>query len=302
MADVGGSRRAIWFALTANLAIAVAKMVAAVASGSGAMLAEAVHSCADSGNQGLLLLGMQQARRAPNIEHPLGYGKALYFWSFIVALLLFSMGGLISVYEGWHKLQSPELMRVPWLVIVVLGFSTAAEAWSLRACLHSVRAARAGRSWQRWLRETRQSELLVVLGEDVAALAGLATALVAVVLTVITGDPRYDAIGTLIIGLLLILVAGWLAVQIHALLIGRSVESAQRRAIVDWLHGRPEVAEVLNLITLQLGEGWMLAIKAKMRCHGDVDTLLESINACERDLRAAFPQIQWIFFEPDHTP
>src|SRR5918999_874912 len=178
------SVRTILYALGANLAIAVAKTGAAIATGSSSMLAEAIHSYADSGNQGLLLWGMKQAKRPPSPEYPLGWGKAVFFWSFIVALVLFSLGGLFSVYEGWHKAAHPEPLSYPWVAVGILLFGLAAETVSLRACLAEVNKLRSGRTLWRWFRESRHSELVVVLGEDLAALLGLALALLAVLFTI----------------------------------------------------------------------------------------------------------------------
>src|SRR2546430_9905642 len=162
------SVRSILYALGANLAIAAAKTAAAIATGSSSMLAEAIHSYADSGNQGLLLWGMKQAKRPPSPDYPLGWGKAVFFWSFIVALVLFSLGGLFSLYEGWHKLEQPEPLSYPWAAVRVLAFGLVAETVSLRACLAEVNKLRGGKTLWRWFRETRQSELVVILGEDLA--------------------------------------------------------------------------------------------------------------------------------------
>src|SRR4051812_19834581 len=194
------SVRTILYALGANLAIAAAKTAAAIFTGSSAMLAEAIHSYADSGNQGLLLWGMRQAKRPPSDDYPLGWGKAIFFWSFVVALVLFSLGGMFSAYEGWHKLQHPEPLTNPWVAVAVLVFGLAAETVSLRACLKEISKVRNGRTLWRWFRESRQSELVVILGEDLAALLGLALALVAVVATIITGNPAWDALGSMSIG------------------------------------------------------------------------------------------------------
>src|SRR5687768_1792163 len=177
MAGKADSVRTILFALAANLAIAAAKTAAAIFTGSSSMLAEAIHSYADAGNQGLLLWGMKQAKRPPTPDYPLGWGKAVFFWSFIVALVLFSLGGLFSLYEGWHKLHSAEALAYPWLAVGILVFGIAAETVSLRACLHEVGKVRNGRALWRWFRESRQSELVVILGEDLAALIGLVLAL-----------------------------------------------------------------------------------------------------------------------------
>src|SRR3970040_2101538 len=195
MAGKADSVRTIFYALFANLAIAAAKTAAAVATGSSAMLAQAIHSYADSRHQGLLLLAVKRAKRPPTPDYPLGYGKAVFFWSFIVALVLFSLGGLFSLYEGWHKLAHPEPLAYAWVAVGILVFALAAEAVSLRACLHEVNKVRNGRSLWRWFRESRQSELVVVLGEDLAALFGLVLALVAVLITIFFGKPAWGALG-----------------------------------------------------------------------------------------------------------
>jgi cation diffusion facilitator family transporter len=292
------SARTIFYALGANLAIAAAKTAAAVATGSSAMLAEAIHSYADSGNQGLLLWGMRQAKRPPSADYPLGWGKALFFWSFIVALVLFSIGGLFSVYEGWHKLAEPQPISYPWVAVAILAFGLAAESVSLRACLQEVNKARGQRSLTRWLRETRQSELVVILGEDVAALVGLALALIAVLLTVFTGDPIWDALGSIAIGAVLIVVAIGIAVQIKGLLIGRSADPEVEARMREFLERREEVDHVFRMLTLQLGASLMVAVKARMKAREAVE-LVHAINRCEAAMRAEFSEIQWIFFEPD---
>jgi len=208
------STRAIFFALGANLAIAAAKYVAAAITGSGSMLAEAVHSTADCGNQLLLLLGLRRARRPPSLDYPLGFGKETYFWSFVVALLLFTVGGLFSIYEGAHKLTAPEPLSAPILALGVLGFSIAMEAVSMAGALREVNKIRGGLGLWEWFRATRNSELVVVFGEDLAALAGLAFAFVAVLATALTGDPLYDALGSIAIGVLLVAVALAVAVRV----------------------------------------------------------------------------------------
>lgn len=291
--------RAILYALGANFAIAVAKYAAAAATGSGAMLAEAVHSTADCGNQLLLMLGMRRARRAPTPEHPLGFGKETYFWSFMVAVLLFSVGGLFSVYEGWRKLASPEPIARPLLALGVLAFGIVAEAFSMWGVMREVRKARAGRGLATWLRETRNSELVVVLGEDFAALAGLALAFAAVSAAWLTGNPRFDAAGSIAVGILLVAVAIAVAVQVKSLLVGQGVEPAEREAMVRFLAAQDAVAEVLEVLTLHMGEDVMVAVKARMHPQRDVDALVRAINAIEAALRERFPQVRWVFFEPD---
>jgi len=299
MSGGGDSTRAILFALGANFAIACAKGVAAFFTGSGAMLAETVHSLADCGNQLLLMLGMKQARRAPSADYPLGYGKAIYFWSFLVALMLFSVGGMYSIYEGVHKLQHPEPLRQWWWAVAVLVFGIVAEGMSMRACLQEVKKARGDRSLWQWFRESRQAELVVIFGEDLAALAGLVLALLAVVLSVVTGDPIWDAIGTLAIGLLLVVVAVFVAVEVKALLIGQSMDPDREHEVRAFIAACPEVASVISLITLQLGNDVMLSVQAEMTPADSADALIEAINRVERAVKQRFPEVRWSFFEPD---
>lgn len=289
----------ILFALGANVLIALAKGIAALVTGSSAMLAEAVHSLADCGNQGLLLLGLKRSARPPDADYPLGHGRAIYFWSFIVALMLFSMGGMFSIYEGMHKLGSGRPLEDPWIAIAVLALSLAAESVSLWKALTQVSALRGAQSLWRWFRETRRSELLVVVGEDIAATLGLSLALLAVGAAMLTGNPAYDALGSLAIGVLLLVVAGLVGIEVKALLVGQSAEPALQEEVRRFLLEREEVAEVLNLITLQNGADVVVAVKARMTEGVSAPALVDAINRCERDLRAAFPQVRWLFFEPD---
>lgn len=263
------------------------------------MVAEAVHSVADCGNQGLLLLGLHRSARPPDAEYPLGHGRAIYFWSFIVALMLFSMGGMFSIYEGMHKLSSNRPLDHPWIAIGVLLLSLVAESISLWKCLLQVNTLRGAQSLWRWFHETRRSELLVVLGEDIAATLGLSLALLAVGMAMVTGNPRYDAIGSLAIGVLLLVVAVTVGIEVKALLVGQSADIALQDEIRLFLADREEIAEVLNLITLQNGTDVVVAVKAKMKESDSALKMVEAINHCERELRAAFPQVRWLFFEPD---
>jgi cation diffusion facilitator family transporter len=299
MAGHADSTRAILYALGANFAIAVAKGVAAFLSGSGAMLAETVHSLADCGNQGLLLLGMKQAKAPPSPDYPLGYGKAVYFWSFLVAVILFSVGGMFSLYEGFHKLSHPEPLQKWWVAVAVLVFGIAAESVSMRACIVEVNKARGARNFRQWFRESRQAELLVIFGEDLAALSGLVVALIAVMVAVATGDPFWDAIGTLLIGMLLIVVAVFVAIEVKAMLIGQSVDPSFAQDMQRYLEARPEIARVFNLITLQLGNDVMVAVKVQVAAADSAPQLLSSINLVENDFKQRFPQVRWSFFEPD---
>ncbi len=299
MASSGDSTRAILFALGANFAIAVAKGVAAYFTRSSAMLAETVHSLADCGNQLLLLLGMKQAQKPASPEYPLGHGKAVYFWSFLVAVMLFSVGGMFSLYEGIHKLQAPEPLRQWWWAAGVLVFGIAAEGVSMRACLQEVNKSRGDRTLWQWFRQSRQSELVVIFGEDLAALLGLTFALVAVMLTVVTGDPMWDAVGTIAIGVLLVVVAVLVAIEVKAMLIGQSMDPRRQAEIRRFLEGRPEIAHVISLITLQLGNEALVSVQARMREDGEVDTMLRQITSVERGLKAEFPEVRWSFFEPE---
>jgi cation diffusion facilitator family transporter len=301
MSGNGDSTRAILFALGANFAITLAKGLAAYVSGSGAMLAETVHSLADCGNQGLLLLGVKQSRKPPSPDYPLGYGKAIYFWSFLVAVMLFSVGGMFSLYEGIHKLSHPEPLSSWWWAVGVLVFSIAAESVSMRACVVEVNKARGGRSFRRWFHESRQAELLVIFGEDLAALAGLTLALIAVVLAVATGNPLWDAIGTVMIGVLLIVVAVFVAIEVKAMLIGQSADPIVSQGMKHYLEQRPEIARVFNLITLQLGNDVMVSVKVQMATEATVPALIASINRVEKEFRQQYPQVRWSFFEPDSS-
>jgi len=299
MSHQDASVRSILFALLANLGIAITKTVAAVITGSGAMLAESIHSYADCGNQGLLFLGLNATRKKPDPEHPLGYGKEIYFWSFIVALILFSMGGLFSVYEGIHKLHLHEGLKNPMVAVIVLSVSMIFEAASLYGCLIQINKLRNQQTLWAWIRNSRRSELVVVLGEDTAALLGLSFALISIVLAIVTGDPVFDAIGSIGIGVLLIFISFFLAVKVKSLLIGQSTDTETRTEIRYLLESRPEIDRILNLITLQLGPHIMIAVKAKMTKADSVEELIKNINTCEAELKKRNPAIQWVFFEPD---
>jgi cation diffusion facilitator family transporter len=299
MSDQGSSARAILYAFIANFGIAIAKLAAAIFTRSGSMLAESIHSFADCGNQVLLYVGLKQSRRPADAEHPLGYGKLSYFWSFIVALMLFSMGGLFSIYEGWHKLHQPEALRMPWVALVVLSLSILLETGSLLGCLREIRKLRGARSLRTWLKHTRNAELVVVLGEDVAALVGLALALGFVSLAMVTGNPMFDAVGSIAIGAVLVCVSIFVAVRIKALIVGRSAEEDLQRAIRDEIAADPTIQDLFNAITLQMGPQVMLAAKVRMAPGLPVEEAARHINQLERRLKARFPEIQWCFIEPD---
>ena len=302
MSHQNASVKSILFALLANLGIAITKTAAAVITGSGAMLAESIHSFADCGNQGLLFLGLKTSRKMPDKEHPLGYGKEVYFWSFIVAIILFSMGGMFSVYEGIHKINSHDGLKNPVIAIAVLLLSMLMEGSSLYGCIVQINRIKHGVSLWQWVKHSRQSELLVVLGEDTAALMGLTLAIIAILLSMLTGNPVFDAAGSIGIGVLLIMVSLFLGIKIKGLLIGQSTDSVLKEKIERFLESRPEIDSVFNLITVQLGPGIMVAVKAKMKDTSSAEEMIENINKCEAELRKNIDGIQWIFFEPDVRP
>lgn len=300
-----GSLKSVFYAFGANLGIAIVKTGAAIATGSGSMLAEAVHSYADCGNQGLLFLGHHRAKRPADKEHPLGHGKAIYFWSFIVALMLFSMGGLFSVYEGWHKLSlalSPEggePIANPWLAVGVLAVGIVLETASLFGALKESKPSREGKTFVQWLKTSRDSTFVVVIYEDLAALFGLVLALIAILLTMATNNPVYDALGSIAVGVLLIAVAFLVGAEVKSLLIGVSADEKVEAEIRRVVEGREEVEKVLNLITLQMGPQVVVAIKASMRSAQGGAALCDSINSVEAAIKEALPQVLVVFFEPD---
>lgn len=291
--------RAILYAFVANFCIAIAKSWAAWLTGSGSMLAEAIHSFADTGNQVLLYLGLKQSQRPPDAEHPLGYGKLTYFWSFIVALLLFSLGGLFSIYEGVHKLNNPEELSQVWIAIVVLLLAIVLEGSSLYGALREIRRVRGDRPFREWLKHTRNSELVVVLGEDIGAQIGLVLALGFLVMAERTGNPVYDAMGSISIGVVLIFISTFIAWRIRSLLVGRSADPEIQAAIDNIIGDQDGIVHVFNTITIQFGPDTMLAAKVKMRPGIDIETAVEHINALERDLKARIPDLKWSFIEPD---
>jgi len=299
MSGQADSLKSILFALFANSAIAVAKGVAAFLTGSGAMLAEAIHSVADAGNQLLLILGLRQARKDPTDDHPLGFGKSIYFWSFLVAVILFSVGGMFSLYEGTHKLLHPEPLSYPWVAVGVLVFAIIAESVSLWGCMREVNKERHGRSLVQWFRQSRSSALIVVFGEDIADLLGLVFALAAIVATFVTGNPLWDALGTISIGVLLIVIAFFIAVEVKDLLIGQSVDPSALAEMKAFLDARPEIQQMFSLLTMQFGPDAMVAVKARMVPTGTEHGMIAAINTVERDFRSRFPSITWLFFEPD---
>ncbi|HKU00796.1 MAG TPA: cation diffusion facilitator family transporter [Paraburkholderia sp.] len=295
----GESPKAIFYALAANAGIAVCKYAAAAFTGSGSMFAEAIHSTADCGNQLLLLFGLRQSREPPTPLHPMGTGRAINFYSLLVALLLFFVGGAFSVYEGVHRLIAREPLQYAYVALAVLGISVMLEAFSLYGALREIRKGSPTKSLWRWARETRDSDLLVVAGEDIAALAGLAIAFAAVLLTVVTGNPVWDACGSVGVGLLLMLISWFIAREVKSMIVGESASPEMRRDIEAHLRARPEIRSIISLITLQWGKEVMVAVQCEMIDYEHSRAMVESINAIEADLQARFPLVRWVFFEPD---
>ncbi len=293
--------RAILYAFLANFGIAIAKSWAAWLTGSGSMLAEAIHSYADTGNQVLLYLGLKQAQRPPDAEHPLGYGKLSYFWSFIVALMLFSLGGLFSIYEGVHKLNSPEDLSHLWVAILVLVFAIFLEGASLLGCLREIKLIRGERPFREWLKHTRSSELVVVLGEDIGAQIGLILALAFLTLAAVTGNPVYDAMGSISIGGVLLVISGFIAWRVRSLLVGRSADPEIQEMIAAIITEHEGIEQVFNIITIQFGPDTVLAAKVKLQAGIDIESAVAEINALERTLKSRIPKLAWCFIEPDVT-
>jgi cation diffusion facilitator family transporter len=295
-----GGLTAVVAALAANLGIAVTKFVAFIITGSASMLAESVHSVADCGNQLLLLLGRNRARRDRTEEHPFGFGRERYFYAFVVAVVLFTVGALFSIYEGIHKIMHPEPVHSPVVAFVVLAIAIVMESLSLRTAVRESNEQRNGDNWLAFIRRAKAPELPAILLEDVAALAGLLLATIGVSLTVITGNEAWDGVGSLAIGLLLGCVAVILAIEMKSLLIGESAGAEVERAIVTALQAGPEVECVIHLRTMHLGpESLLVTAKIAVQPCDSAEEVAAGIDAAERRVRAAVPIAKVIYLEPD---
>lgn len=300
--SAGGSTGEIIKSLVVNVVIAIAKGIAAVISGSGAMLAETLHSFADCGNQILLLVGVRQARRPADEKHPLGRGREMYFYSFVVALLLFFGGGVFSIREGIEKIMHPEHVEDIWIALAILAFSLALEGWSTLGNIREINKRRKDKGFIRYLRDTKDSDLIVVFGENSAAVLGLVFALAALVLAKETGDGRWDGIGSLTIGLVLVGVATFLAREIKSLLVGESADASLTQLVEKLALDDPNVDKMLRLLTVQQGPGEIVvAMKLKFRPGLETNEMCEAINAFERELKRRAPEVRWSFIEPDNT-
>ena len=287
-------------ALAANLGIAATKLAAALITGSASMLAESVHSIADSGNQVLLLVGRSRSRRAETEAHQFGFGTERYFYGFVVAVVLFTVGALFSIYQGWHRITHPEEVVSPLVALAVLGVAIILESVSLRTALAASNTARGGLSLGHFIRHAKAPELPTVLLEDLAALAGLVFALAGVTLSAITQQPVWDGLGSLAIGALLGAVAIVLAVKMKSLLIGESAGADVERLIVTALEDGPELQRVIHLRTVHLGpEALLVAAKVAIRGEQTGASIASGIDTAERRVRAAVPIAQIIYLEPD---
>ena len=295
-----GSTRAIVAALAANIGIATTKFVAAAVSGSASMLAEAIHSVADSGNQVLLIIGGKRSRREATDAHPFGYGRSRYIYAFMVSIVLFSIGGMFSILEGVSKLGEPHELDNVWLPLTVLGVSIVLESFSLRTALAESKKLRGNQSLVKFVRHAKAPELPVVVLEDIAALIGLVLAFAGVGLSVVTHNPVFDAYGTLAIGALLIVVAVVLGFETSSLLIGEGATDADAAAIRAALAGSPGVTQVIHMKTLYLGpDELMLGAKIAVAASATAADIAKTIDDAELAVRTAVPATRVIYLEPD---
>lgn len=299
MAGTEGGTKATLAALVANSAIAAAKFVAFVFTGSASMLAEGIHSVADTSNQALLLLGIRRSRRPATPEHPFGYGRERYFWSFIVAVVLFTLGGVFSVYEGVEKLRHPhEITSLAW-AIGVLSVAIAIECVSFGIAIREANKVRTG-TWRSFIRHAKVPELPVVLLEDAGALLGLVFALTGVTASAVTGEPRFDAVGSLAIGVLLGAIAIVLAVELRSLLIGEAASASDLKAIEDAVTGHDAVAGLIHMRTQHIGpEELLVGVKVQFRPGVSTAELPATINVIEERIRARVPAARMVYIEPD---
>jgi cation diffusion facilitator family transporter len=296
-----GGTKAVVAALAANLGIAVTKFIAFFLTSSSSMLAEAIHSVADSGNQGLLLLGGKTAKRQATPQHPFGYGRERYIYAFIVAVVLFFVGGIFALYEAWHKFADPHgIDSWHWVPVVVLGVAIVLESFSFRTAIKETNKIRGDATWVQFVRHSRVPELPVILLEDLAALLGLVFAFVGVVLTLVTDNGIWDAMGSAAIGFLLIVVSAILAIEMKSLLVGEGATPEQTRAIEAAIKDSDEVADLIHMRTMYLGpEELLVAAKFAVKVSDSGTDVARGINAVEERIRAAVPIARVIYLEPD---
>ncbi|GAA1397560.1 cation diffusion facilitator family transporter [Catellatospora coxensis] len=305
--SAGGGTKAIVAALLANVGIAITKFIAWALSGSSSMLAEAIHSVADSGNQVLLLFGGRRAQREATPLHPFGFGRERYIYAFIVSIVLFSVGGLFALYEAYHKFHeattSPDKGAITswqWLPVTVLVIAIILESFSFRTAIVESNAVRGKASWKEFIRRAKAPELPVILLEDLGALVGLIFALFGVCMTLITGNGVWDAVGTMMIGLLLVVIAVVLAIETKSLLLGESATDEHVKAIASAIESGPEVERLIHMRTMHLGpEELLVAAKIAVKHDKTADDVARGIDATERRIREAVPIAKLIYIEPD---
>lgn len=290
----------IFQSLIVNLAISSGKGIAAYFTGSGALLAETIHSFSDSGNQLLLLLGVKRSQKPATDKFPLGFGRELYFWSFMVAMLLFTGGGVFSIYEGYHKLSHPEPIEAVWIGLTILFFALCLEGYATLSNIKMIRAQKAELSFFRYLCDTKNSDLVVVFGENLAATLGLLVAIPALVCAWWTGDSTYDAIGTIFIGIILIAVALFLTLEVKSLLLGERADRGIEKLAREVALRQENVSEVFRSLTVQQGPGQvLLMMKVGVKREASGPQIAQSIDAIEKEVRESFPEVIWSFIEPD---
>jgi cation diffusion facilitator family transporter len=295
-----GDSKAVIAACAANAGIAVAKIIGFSLTGAASMLAEAVHSLADTGNQALLLFGQRRGQRAASAQHPFGYARERYFWSFVVAMVLFALGSVYAIYEGIHRLLHPTPLQSPGIALAILGVAVVLESWSFRTALREARALRGQQGWLEFIRRTKAAELPVVLLEDAGALLGLVFALLAVGLSSLTGDARFDGIGSIVIGVLLGMIALLLSFEMQSLLIGESADPDVEEQIRGALLGSPDVKRLIHMRTVHLGpDDLMVAAKLEFESTLSVAALCDRINDAESAVRREVPIARLLFIEPD---
>lgn len=295
-----GSKKAVIAAFLANSGLAIAKFVGFFITGASSMLAEGVHSVADSGNQGLLLLGASRARLPQTAVHPFGYGRERYFWAFVVSLVIFLLGGVFAIYEGVHKLRDPEPISSPLVGVGILTFGVVLEGWSFFTAVKEARVQRGDQSWWSFIRTTKAAELPVILLEDLGALLGLILALLGIGLAILLGDPRFDAIGSISIGVLLTVIAALLSIEMRSLLVGESASPRVLDQIVDALSAGEHVKKVIHMRTSHLAPDELL-VAAKVEFTGSLTSgeLADQIDAAETRVREQVPMARFIYLEPD---
>lgn len=303
MSSPAGSTRIIIFALLANLGIAITKLAGAMITKSASMMAESIHSLADCTNQIFLLIGAKASLKPADEKHPLGYGRESFFWSFLVAILLFSMGGVFAIYEGIHKLKAlDQELKMPMVGVAILVVSILLEAGSFYACLKEVRKINIYNSLWQWFRKSSASDLVVIFMEDLAALLGLVIALLFLLVAILTNNPMWDAAGSVVIGILLVVVSFLLAYEVKSLLVGEAPGKNYRSAIEKHFFTQDPEMKILKFIAIVTGNNEILvSVKVLPGNHAASTALIKAINTAEIAIKKQFPEIKWLFVEPDST-